>query len=327
MNTLYLSAIEDSELALLRSLLSEDVSVEAIARNGKEDALKRAEEFQIAVGARVGREFLQKAVNLRYLLIPFAGIPPQDSEVLPDFPHITVLNSHFNARYVAEHALALLLASVKNICPIHEKMKHGDWTPRYEHQWGKTLSGGNLLLIGYGSIGRELAGIARAFKLQVRAIKRTPGVAQEVDFLGTPEDLPKVLPDADYIIVSLPGTEGTRSFLGSREFELMKDGVHVVNVGRGNVIDEDALYEALKSGKVGGAGIDTWWIYPKDKDARSHTFPSKHPVWEFDNVIFSPHRASHVVGREDERIKDIARILNSIAAGEACNVVDMSEGY
>lgn len=327
MKALYYSGLDESELTLLKSLVADDITIETIPRDKKEEALKRAGEFDIVVGARIGREFLEKASSLKYMVIPFAGVPPQDLEILSDFPDITLLNSHFNARFVAEHAWTLLLASVKRLCATHEKMKHGDWTPRYEHKWGRVLSGGNLLLIGFGGIGRELAEIAGAFRLSVKAIKRTPGEAAGIDFLGTRDDLPRLLPEADYIIVSLPGTDNAKGFLGKQEFELMKDGVHIVNVGRGNVIDEDAFYEALKSGKIGGAGIDTWWIYPKDKEARKHTYPSKHPIWEFDNVIFSPHRASHVSGRESERIRDIAQILNSIASGSPCNAVDRNQGY
>ncbi len=327
MKVLYLSDIAESELVLLRANMSDGIELTVIPPSRREEAIQRAGEFEVVVGARLGRDFLEKAANLKYFLIPFAGIPPQDSEILPDFPGITVLNSHFNARYVAEHAWALLLASVKRLCPTHDKLKQGDWTPRYEHQWSRALSGGNLLLIGFGSIGRELVVIARAFGLRVSAVKRTPGNAPELDFLGTREDLPRLLPEADYIIISLPGTQAAKGLVGKREFDLMKDGVHIVNVGRGNVIDEDAFHEALKSGKIGGAGIDTWWVYPADKEARTNTFPSKHPLWEFDNLLFSPHRASHVSGREAERMKDITRILNSIAAGEPCNVIDMEQGY
>jgi phosphoglycerate dehydrogenase-like enzyme len=169
--------------------------------------------------------------------------------------------------------------------------------------------------------------MAKAFRMTVKAIKRTREDAPEVDFLGTRQDLPGLLPDADFIVLTLPGTKDTEDFLGKREFEMMKPGVHIVNVGRGSAIDEQALYEALKTGRVAGAGIDTWWVYPKSKDARSNTLPSNSPLWEFDNVVFSPHRASHVAGRETERVKDLADILNSIVKGMPRNVVDLEEGY
>jgi phosphoglycerate dehydrogenase-like enzyme len=134
MKILYLSSVDEKEKKLLNELVSDKVEVVIISHDRKEEAIKRAGEFEVFIGARVGRDFLEKAENLKYFVIPFAGLPPQDIEILPDFPNLTIVNSHFNARYVAEHAWALLLASVKRICPIHEKMKRGDWTPRYEHQ-------------------------------------------------------------------------------------------------------------------------------------------------------------------------------------------------
>lgn len=324
---LYLSGVEEEELGILRQLLEEGVEIVAIPPDRKEEAISRAGEFDVAIGARVGREFFEKAERLKYFVIPFAGIPPQDLEVLPEFPHLTVLNSHFNAQYVAEHAWALLLASVKRICPVHERMKRGDWTPRYEHQWGGVIAGGTLLIIGYGSIGKAVARIAKAFQLTVKAVKHTPGECPDVDYLGTSEEVHALLPEADFIVVALPGAKHLNSFLSEREFGLMKPGVHIVNVGRGPTIDEEALYNALTSGRVAGAGIDTWWIYPKDKASRSSTYPSKSPLWELENVVFSPHRASHVSGRETDRMKDLARILNSIKQGSPINVVNLDEGY
>jgi len=323
----YITDSAKKEQELLRSLLDEGVEVCFIPYDKRDEAVEHADEFDAVIGARIPREFWEKAVNCTYMIIPFTGIPPQDMEVLPDFPHVTILNSHFNAQYVAEHAWALLLASAKLICPIHDKMREGDWSPRYEHRGGWSLAGKTLLLIGYGAIGKALAKMGKAFEMVVKAVKRTTGGAAELDFVGTRKDLPSLLPEADFIILSLPGTEGTRCFLGTEEFKLMKDGVHIVNVGRGNVIDEDAFYEGLKSGKVGGAGIDTWWVYPRSVEARSDTFPSKHPLAQFDNVVFSPHRASHAIGRETERMKDMARIVNSIAEGKPLNVVDLEEGY
>jgi phosphoglycerate dehydrogenase-like enzyme len=292
-----------------------------------EDALRCAAEFDVAIGARVGGEFLDAARNLKYLVIPFAGIPARDMEILRAFARVRVLNSHFNAAHVAEHAWALLLASVKRLCPIHEKFKRGDWTARYGHVWSDALAGGCLLILGYGAVGRAIAGIAGCLRVRVRAVKRTPGSAPEIESLGGGEDLHAFLPWADFIIVALPGTARTRGLLGRREFELMKQGVHVVNVGRGEVIDEEAFYGALKSGKVAGAAIDAWWVYPGDEKSRSCTAPSRYPFHEFENVVFSPHRASHVRGREEDRIKDLARILASIAAGAPVNVMDLNEGY
>ncbi len=163
--------------------------------------------------------------------------------------------------------------------------------------------------------------------MTVKAVKRTPEEAKEIDYLGTNEDLHNLLPEADFIVVTLPLTKKTRGYLGEGEFNMMKPGVHIVNVGRGPVIEEDALYEALKTGQIGGAGIDTWWNYPSDQEARSNTAPSDHPLREFDNVVFSPHRAALVQEFEKERIKDLARVLSRLTEGKDVDLVKIEEGY
>ncbi len=327
MKVLHMSPFTTKSDISLRDRTDERVEIVELDPDEKDKAIERAEEFDVVIGARIPRKFLEKAVNLKYFIIPFVGIPPQDKETLPDFPHLTVINSHFNYWMVAEHAFALLLASVKNIIPIHQKMKKGDWTPRYEHQWSQALRDNTLLIVGVGAIGKEIARIAKAFHMTITAVKKTPDESDLVDCLGTNDDLHGLLPDADYIICTLPETEETRGYLGKKEFDLMKNGVHIVNVGRGPVIDEEALYHALTSGKVGGAALDTWWIYPPDEDARTNTFPSNYPLDTCENVIFSPHRATHIDQRAKYRIKNLAMILNNLVEGNEVNVVDVNRGY
>jgi len=322
-----MSPFKNENKLSLRGRTDDDIEIVEISPANKKKAIERAEEFDVVIGARIPREFLEKAVNLDYFIIPFVGIPPQDKEKLPDFPDLTVLNSHFNYWMVAEHAIALLLTSIKNIIPTHKKMKKGDWTPRYEHQWSKGLRDKNLLILGFGEIGEEIARLLQPFKISINAVKRTEEESDLLDHLGTNDDLHDLLPKADYIICTLPETEDTRGYLGEDEFDLMKEGVHIVNVGRGPVIDEEALYNSLKSGKVGGAALDTWWIYPPDDESRDDTFPSNYPLDEFDNVIFSPHRSTHIKEREKYRIKDLADTLNKLNKGEEVNVVDIERGY
>ncbi|NIQ07129.1 MAG: hypothetical protein GWO20_15805 [Candidatus Korarchaeota archaeon] len=326
MRVVFLYDVEAQELEVLRENLRKDIDITSIQRTEKDLFLKQANRFDALVGARVPKEFLEPATNLKYFIIPFAGIPKEDKKTLSEFPNLTILNCHYNAPFVAEHALALLLASARKVCSIHNQLKNGDWTPRYEREWGVTLRKKTLLILGYGKIGEYLAEMTKGLGMVVKAIKRTPGKAPELDFLGTNEDLHRLLPEADFIVCTLPETESTRGYLGEKEFELMKEGVHLVNVGRGPVIVEEAFYEALKSGKLGGAGIDTWWVYP-DEDARSNTFPSHYPLDDFENVVFSPHRASHVRERERYRMQRLARILNSLASGVFINVVDLEAGY
>lgn len=309
-------------------MLDGGIEIRSLERNDRDGFIEAAEDFDVLIGARVPAEYLDSAPNLRYYIVPFAGIPQKDREVLAGYPRLTVLNSHFNARFTAEHAWALLLASAKKICPVHEKMKKGDWSIRFADGWNSlTLAGKTVLILGYGHIGRYAGRFAKAFGMKVIGVKKNPADDGTADLLETPERLDLVLPEADFIVVSLPATEQTEGFLSDGEFALMKDGVHIVNVARGNIIDEKAFYESLESGKTGGAAIDTWWVYPESREARSGTFPSNFPLDKFGNVIFSPHRASHVMEFEQARMEDLARILNSIKRNDPVNIVNIERGY
>ncbi len=319
MDVFYLGDPSDAELAQL----PERFRVTRITRESAPD-IERAE---ILIGALIPRELLVRAHRLRYVIIPFAGVPSRDRETLSEFPQITVLNSHFNSRAAAEHAWALLLSAAKRIVPASESLRRGDWSPRYREEYSVSLQGKTLLLIGYGAIGHALVPMARGFRMSVQAIKRTPGDDPEIDRLGTPEELARFLPDADAIIVSLPATPQTEGMLNAQVFSRMKPGVIFVNVGRGSAVDEDAFYDAMESGRIGAAGIDTWWKYPTSAEERQQTPPSRNPLDRFPHLVFSPHRASQVRERERDRFDALAEILDSIIAGAPKNIVDRSVWY
>ncbi len=324
---LFKDVFKEERKICLKDLVPPEVEVTELPSGDEDKVMDRADQFDAVIGARISREFLDDAVNLKYFIIPFVGVPEKDRENLADFPEITVINSHFNYWMVAEHAFTLMLACAKKLVPIHQKLKKGDWTPRYEKELGWGLKNKTLLILGFGEVGKKIAKMANSFGMRVEAVKRTPGESELLEKLGTNEDLHDFLNRADFIMITLPETEETRGYLGNQEFKQMKEDVLIVNVGRGPVIDEKALYEALKSGKVKGVGIDTWWVYPPDKESRDDTFPSNYPLDEFDNVIFSPHRATQIKERSLYRIKDLARILTSLEKGEEVNVVDIGRGY
>ncbi len=325
MKVLYYNEISDEDIGYLRSLVRSDIEVIPPSKMGL--AISKAGEYDAVIGARIPKDFLRNAVDLKYFIIPFAGIPKQDRYILDEYPDLTIINSHFNARYVAEHAFALILASAKRLMPIHEKHKKGDWTPRYEHKLSVSIQGKTLLILGYGHIGKEVGIMGKSFGMRVEAIKRSSSEDHDIDFLGTNKDLHSRLAKADFIVITLPLTDETKDYLGEEEFNIIKDNAHIVNVGRGPVIDEKALYEALKAGKLGGVALDTWWVYPPDEDSRGSTMPSKYPLDDFDNVIFSPHRASHVEGREKKRMESIGDILNTLESEDIMDEVDKRWGY
>jgi len=144
----------------------------------------------------------------------------------------------------------------------------------------------------------------------------------------TSEHLHQLLPQANVLMVTLPLTEETRGIIGQDELKLLPPDAIVVNVGRGPVIDQEALYFTLKEGALHSAGIDVWYNYPLDPESRGNTPPADFPFHELDNVVMSPHRGGGAKDVEILRMSHLAQLLNAAAKGKPLpNQVDLSLGY
>jgi phosphoglycerate dehydrogenase-like enzyme len=139
-----------------------------------------------------------------------------------------------------------------------------------------------------------------------------------------------LLPEADFLVVTLPLTDETRGLIGKRELALLPSNAVMVNVGRGPVVDEAALYNALSTGRLRAAGLDVWYNYPDDEASAASTQPSVYPFGELDNVVLSPHRggAAEEESARRTRMDVLAGIINALARGEPVpNRVDLEWGY
>ena len=170
-------------------------------------------------------------------------------------------------------ALTLLLAAAKSIVPIDRIFRTHDWSPRYETYPGVLLYGKTALILGYGSIGQHLSPILRAMGMTVIGIRRRYADAAQGIYL--PDKLHELLAQANVLIIAVPGTDETDSLIGEKEIALMPQGSIIVNIGRGKVVDQHALYHALKSGHLHGAGQDVWYHYPADEDAVGEFTPDR----------------------------------------------------
>ncbi len=140
--------------------------------------------------------------------------------------------------------------------------------------------------------------------------------------------LEDVLPWADVLIIAVPATTETQGLFDAARLELLPDGAIVVNVARGAVVDPDALYEGLRSGSIGAAGIDVWYQYPQSEPDRKSTFPAEQPFHELENVVRSPHRAGHTRETEGQRASAVAELLLEAAEGRPMrNRVRLDRGY
>lgn len=253
------------------------------------------------------------------LVIPWAGLPVSTREQALTRPDLNVYNLHHNAGIVAEHALGLLLAVSRRLVTAHQALAKGDWRMRYADDDCPCLSGGRAVILGMGAIGRCLAPALEALGMEVVGIRRrtTP----------TLDDLGAVLPDTTALIVALPHTPRTDRLVDAARLARLPRHAIVVNVGRGRVIDEDALYEALAEQRLFGAGIDVWWQYPDSVEARTATLPAR-PFHELDNVVLSPHRAAHGTRADPLRYAHLAGLLADLVAGRVpATRVFVEEGY
>ncbi len=287
-------------------------------------------DYHILVAGRPRREHLIASSNLRVLIIPWAGLPETTRELLRDFPHIAVHNLHHNAVVVAEMVLSLLLAAAKAIVPTDRLLRAHDWTPRYQADRPLLLHGKTALVLGYGAIGQRVAHLCRALGMNVLAIRRNvarPSADAPAD-IHPPDALHSLLPQADVLLICLPHTPETTGLIGERELALLPPGGVLVNVGRGPIVDEAALYGALRAGTLHAAGLDVWYNYPADESERTHTPPSAYPFHELDNVVMSPHRAGGSDETERLRVEHLAASLNATARGEEMpHRVDLDAGY
>lgn len=302
-----------------------DTSIDLTIETDKDKA-KQLHGYEVLVDGSPDSALLD-APTLKHVVVPYVGVNDALRENVLARPHLKLYNSHFNDGFVAQHAVALLLACANRLLEADRALRQGDWRPRYDDTFESVfLPGKTCLLLGYGAIGRKVETRVRGLGMSVSALRREPNKGGEMKEYG-PDELHEALAAADAVVVSLPSTPQTKKMLDETAFEALKPGSILVNVGRGDVIDEQALYNALKSGHVFAAGLDVWWNYPKEEADRAHTFPADAPLHELPNVVMSPHRANQVQGWELASLRDVAQTLNALVSGEERNRVEPSKGY
>jgi phosphoglycerate dehydrogenase-like enzyme len=224
--------------------------------------------------------------NVRFIQLIYAGADNIPFALIPG-GIILASNVGAFAEPIAEHVLALTLALAKNLFPKYKLLCDG----RFDRSgFNRELRGGICGIIGFGGNGREISKIMQAMGMKIYAINRRGKAEAKVDFMGTVKDMKKVLQAADVVVVTTPLTRETRNMLGRKELEWMKPDAILINVGRGDVIDQQALYGHLKSNPDFRAGIDTWWSEPMGQE----TFELDYPFFDLPNIIGSPHVADHV---------------------------------
>lgn len=302
---------------------------------GHEISKEPGQATEMLIEGRAERWQIEASPNLRWVVVPFAGVPRATSELVREFPKLSLHNLHHNAPHTAESALALLFAAAKQTVPMDNALRRNDWGPRYTPDWSELLNGKTCLLLGYGEIGQRISRVLKALEMEVLAIRRNPSGPEEFG----PEALHALLPRADVLIITVPHTIETEGLIGAKELAMMPDRAILVNVARAQVVEEKALYEALKSGKVHSAGLDVWYRYPQEEGSAvpgyfvapksaSNTPPSNYPFHEIRSLVMSPHRGGATAGTEAHRVRHLAKLIEAAASGsQVPNQVDLDRGY
>jgi phosphoglycerate dehydrogenase-like enzyme len=209
---------------------------------------------------------------------------------------------------MAEHVLAMTLALAKRLPQNHARLASGT----FDQAQTLRMRGGTAGILGYGGIGSASARLLRALGMRVYAIN-TSGRADGADQAGTLADLDDLLASSDVVVVTLPLTIATRGLIGARELALMKPAAILVNVARGPILDEDALYEHLKAHPDFTAGLDTWWGEPT---APGQPFHPRRPFFDLPNVLGSPHNSGIVAGMDVASLENAARNVAAYLSGQ-----------
>jgi D-2-hydroxyacid dehydrogenase (NADP+) len=308
------------EERLLERLRSRFPDVEVVAATSDDLFDRRLAEADAIVGWRVTAEEIAAAPRLKWVQTIGAGV---EDVIVPELAARGIVltnNSGVHAPNIAEHVLGLILAFARRLPhQIRGQVLH-EWRDESGRRGLFELGGQMLLVVGLGDIGQALAKRANALGMRVIGVRRreleTPEGVERVVGLA---DLASVLAVADHVAICLPLTARTRGLFDAAVLDAMKPGAYLYNIGRGPIVDTEALIEGLRSGHVGGAGLDV---------TNPEPLPHDSPLWDMENVIVTSHTAGATPRYWDRAIVILESNIARFRAGDRLlNEVDLDAGY
>jgi D-2-hydroxyacid dehydrogenase (NADP+) len=275
-------------------------------------------EAEVIYGLFLPQKMLPRAPKLKWMQTMSAGVDRFAGTDIWESPVTITGVSGMHATPIGEYVLQIMLMFAKK-APLYFQMKQ-------EREWKRfspaVLRDRTVGIVGLGSIGREVARLSKAFGMRVIATRRSAGKssrARYVDKMYTPAQLHSLLAESDYVAITLPLTHETREIISEKELKAMKPTGYIINIGRGGLIDEKALIQALKENRIAGAGLDVTAVEP---------LPADSPLWDLDNVILSPH-VSGAMEDYQTRATDIfcENLKRYLSGKRLLNVIDKKKGY
>jgi len=329
-------SVSPEERAVVDSLWPGDVEVVDLQTRDAEVLMPVMPEIDVLVGF-MNAEMLARADRLKLVHVLGHGVdflqrPGMREPMLER--GIKVANAKAGAICIAEFAIMSMIALTRRAFKFHEELAYRGGRlqdvrrRRMEGAIGGELYGSTLGILGFGAIGQEIAIRARAFGMTIGVVRRNPAKVDlkeyGVSFTATLDDLDAFLGRCDYLVLALPSTPDTRDVLTRDRFQKIKDGAFLVNIARGSLVDEQALYEALASGKLAGAGLDVW---RERDDSSPRDYPIPYPIHHY-NVIMTPHYSGSTREARLRALRTVGENLRRFANGEPLiNEVDLEIGF
>lgn len=254
--------------------------LESVSQQELEGKVKEADYLLVSGRLKINRTVLENATNIKMIQRTGVGLDSMDLEYIRNHDIPFYVNKGVNAQSVAEHTILLMLASLRNLVEINENTKRGIWKKQAQGVCTHELCGKTVGLIGMGAIGRKVAGMLKAFGAEVLYNDVSKMKQEDENTLGIKfSTREEIIEKSDVISLHCPLTDDTRHMINDMAVNKMKNGVILINTARGGLIDEAALINGIKNGKIAGAGIDVYEKEPVDNSE----------VLNLQNVITTPH--------------------------------------
>jgi len=282
------------------------------------DIISRLAEVDVLVTMVLAAETGRAATRIKLVQVPGAGLDRIDRSGLPD--GASLANAYGHETGIAEYVIGAMLALTREFSRVDAALRVGEWRSQWAvgsqspPAWPE-LAGKTIGVLGYGRIGQAVAQRLRAFNMKICAIRREIRLATNNDpaLVGFPEMMDEVLQRSDYVVICMPATPETIGSIDRRRLGLMKSTAFLINVSRAEIVEEDALYDALAQRSIAGAALDVWYRYPRQPGPSA---PAMRPFHELPNVLMTPHVSGWTDGMLEARAKLIAENIRRVGHGE-----------
>lgn len=323
MTSVLVTFAAEEQRSVIEGTLPGDVTVEYLPDLGADRrgaAIDTADYFLAwSPGRELADDQFDRLRDDQVLQLVSAGIDHVPFDRLPEGMQV-LNNAGAYAEPMAEHVLALYLALAKRLPVEHYNMQRGEFNQFEPNRW---VDGSVCGIYGFGAVGEATARLLKPLGVEIHAINRHGEADEPTAFLGIPGDLNTVLGRCDGLVISAPLTPETRGRIGRSELRTMADDAFLINVGRGEIVDQQALYEHLRSNPGFQAGIESWWVEP----VRHGEFTLEYPLLELPNVLGCPHNSAMVPDAMERGIASGVENLRRAIEGAPKNIVDRERGY